>query len=173
MRVISWPWLAGGLAVGLLLLTPSKARARPAATSLDVEDDLELLQPTFRGKVRTLIRRMNDRGFDAHVFETWRSRARNKVLSERGTGISPNADGSIPIGMHELGLAVDVVSRSKLWSPGQAFWTALGAEAKALGLNWGGTWSDPDMPHVQAVPPAKQNEMRARFQKYGYDGVEA
>jgi peptidoglycan L-alanyl-D-glutamate endopeptidase CwlK len=172
MRV-SWPWLLGGLSVGLLLLRPAKAGDRPPATSLAVEDDLGLLQPRFRGKVRTLIDRMRVRGFDAYVFETWRSRARNKVLSDRGTGISPNADGSIPIGMHELGLAVDVISQSRQWGPGQAFWAALGQEAEALGLNWGGTWSTPDLPHVQAVPVNKQNEMRARFQKYGYDGVEA
>lgn len=152
-------------------LPPPYSKARTAK--------LELLQPRFRAKVDQLVARMNARGFDAIVWETYRTRARNIALSKKGTGVKPLADGTVPIGMHELGLAVDVVSKSKRWSPAPAFWSALGAEAKALGLTWGGLWRNPktgklgrDKPHVQAVPVGKQNAMRARFLKHGFAGVE-
>lgn len=146
--------------------------ALPANTSLKRCSDLAYLQPRFRAKIETLLARLHARGFDAIAWETYRTHARAKLLSKRGTGVKPRADGSIPVGMHALGLAVDIVSKSKLWSPRRAFWDALGAEAEALGLTWGGRWKRVDKPHVQAVRVGQQNAMRARLAKYGYSGVE-
>jgi hypothetical protein len=146
-------------------LPPDTSRARVA--------DLEALQPEFRRKVEALITRMQADGFDPMVWETYRTPARAKLLSKRGTGIAPRADGSIPIGMHQLGLAVDIVSKSKLWTPPRAFWDALGAEAKALGLTWGGTWKRVDKPHVQMIPIREQDAYRAAFVSGGPAAVAA
>lgn len=153
-------------------LPPDTSRVRVA--------DIEALQPVFRAKVETLLARMQADGFDPMIWETYRTPARAKLLSDRGTGIAPRADGSIPIGMHQLGLAVDIVSSTRKWSPKPAFWTALGAEAKALGLTWGGLWRNPktgklgwDKPHVQAIPVASQRAYRATFAKGGYPAVAA
>lgn len=144
----------------------------PPDTSLARVSDLALLQPAFRVKVTQLLGRMQLSGFDAIAWETYRTPARSKLLSKRGTGIAPRADGSIPLGMHNLGLAVDIVSASKRWTPPPAFWTALGREAKALGLTWGGTWKRVDRPHVQALPVGAQNRVRAAFKAGGYDAPE-
>lgn len=144
----------------------------PPPTSLKRCSDLAYLQPKFRAKVEALLARMHAQGFDAIAWETYRTPARAKLLSDRGTGIAPRADGTIPIGMHQLGLAVDIVSKSKMWTPPKAFWDALGYEAEALGLTWGGRWKRVDKPHVQSVPVAQQNAMRARFKARGYSRME-
>jgi enoyl-CoA hydratase/carnithine racemase len=83
------------------------------------------------------------------------------------------ADGTIPIGMHQLGLAVDIVSSSKRWAPPRAFWLALGKHAEALGLTWGGRWRRVDKPHVQAIAVREQNAYRAAFTRGGPDAVAA
>lgn len=144
----------------------------PPDTSLKRIDSLDFLQPQFRGKVYELLRRLNAAGYDAIAWETYRTPARAKLLSDRGTGIKPLADGTIPIGMHQCGLAVDIVSKSKMWSPPKAFWDALGREAEALGMTWGGRWKRVDKPHCQAVPVAQQNAVRARLKARGYSRVE-
>lgn len=143
----------------------------PPDTSLKRVSDTALLQPAFRQKVRRLMARMLARGHDAIIWETYRTPARAMLMAKRGTGAKIRADGTIPVGMHQLGLAVDIVSKSKLWSPRPAFWADLGAEAKALGLTWGGTWKRVDRPHIQAVAVAKQNAMRALFAAHGYDSA--
>lgn len=173
------PWIVGGL-LGVLLMRktstqptdPRIALERPPATSLARTANMGFLQPKFRAKVEELIRRVNAQGYDAIVFETFRTRARNEQLSRKGTGVKPRADGTIPIGMHELGLAVDIISKAKKWDAPKDFWAAIGAAADELGLEWGGNWTRVDKPHVQAVAPGGQANARSRFQRYGYDGVE-
>jgi hypothetical protein len=152
----------------------------PPDTSLKRVSDTALLQPAFRQKVRRLMARMLARGHDAIIRETYRTPARAMLMAKRGTGAKIRADGTIPVGMHQLGLAVDIVSKSRMWSPPAAFWADLGKEAKALGLTWGGLWRNPktgklgrDKPHVQAIPVAKQNAMRTLFKAKGYDGLAA
>lgn len=144
----------------------------PPPTSLKRIASLDFLQPRFRAKVYELLRRLNAQGHDAIAWETYRTRARVKLLSDRGTGAKPLADGSIPIGCHEMGLAVDIVSKSKRWTPAPAFWTALGREAKALGLTWGGAWKRVDKPHVQAIAVKEQAAYRWRLKARGYSRVE-
>ena len=118
--------------------------------------DLDALVPSFRAKVVTLLARMKARGYDVQVWETFRSKARIALLAARGTG-SPRS-------MHEFGVAADIVENDKTpWVaniPG--LWDALGFEAEALGLTWGGRFRNrKDYPHVQAIPVAKQNAVRA------------
>jgi peptidoglycan L-alanyl-D-glutamate endopeptidase CwlK len=144
----------------MIKLPPDTSRVRVA--------DLEALHPTFRAKVEALLARMQADGYDPLIWETYRTPARAKLLSDRGTGIKPLADGSIPIGMHQLGLAVDIVSKSKMWTPPKAFWAALGKHAEALGLTWGGRWKRVDKPHIQAVPVREQEALRAEFRAKGF-----
>lgn len=147
----------------MIALPPDTSRVRIADTAY--------LQPTFRAKVEALLARMQADGHDPLVWETYRTPARAKLLSDRGTGVKPRADGSIPIGMHQLGLAVDIVSASKRWTPPKAFWDALGKHAEALGLTWGGRWKRVDKPHCQAVPVKEQEAKRAEFRAKGFGGV--
>ena len=118
--------------------------------------DLDALVPSFRAKVVTLLARMKARGYDVWLYETYRSPERIALLAARGTG-SPRS-------MHEFGVAADIVEADKTpWVanvPG--LWDALGEEAEALKLTWGGRFrTRKDYPHVQAISVAKQNAVRA------------
>jgi hypothetical protein len=161
-----WPWWAAGiLATGALgwWLYPRKRAQRPRWTwgrppvtdayGETIHRDPTEVVPAFADKVETLLARMRARGFDPVVHEAWRSHARATRLAADGKGIVES--------LHTYGGAVDVVSASEGWSPPQAFWAALGEESERLGLTWGGTFGVPDRPHVQAVPPNKQQAFRA------------
>lgn len=117
--------------------------------------DLDALVPSFRARVVKLLARMKARGYDVQVWETYRSPERIALLAARGTGSARS--------MHAYGVAADIVENDK--SPWVAnvpgLWQALGEEAEALGLTWGGRWRRRDFPHVQAIPVAKQNAVRA------------
>ena len=59
--------------------------------------------------------------------------------------------------------AADIVDKRWLWQPEAAkhgYWSALGAEAKANKLYWGGTWKHPDWAHVQLLPNAQLKHIR-------------
>jgi len=63
---------------------------------------------------------------------------------------------------HNYGVAVDfcrIVGGKADWS--QAAYATLGAEAKKLGLEWGGNWQFRDIPHVQL--PVKLGVLQAAY----------
>lgn len=116
-------------------------------------DPSELL-PGFADKVEALFRRLRDRGLQPLLWEAYRTPERADELAKRGTGASGKRS------MHCLGAAVDIVHATQHWNAPQSFWEAIGEEAAALGLTWGGRWSRPDKPHVQAVPVLEQAAFR-------------
>lgn len=121
-----------------------------------VTRDLDLLVPAFRARVDAVVAEMNAEGFDAIVHETYRTPERGAFLE--ATGKSKNG----ALSMHCFWCAADIISKSKLWNAGKAFWQALGRIAKKHGLVWGGDFkSFYDGPHVQAVPVSEQNAIRA------------
>lgn len=153
--------LAGALALALVLFASreggSAVSSKPAKREKP-NRDMSLLVPAFRSKVDELLRRMAARGHDAMVWETYRGPARTAQLVAEGTGTA--------LTMHALGLAVDIVERTKLWNASAAFWAALNTEALALGLvrvrhREADGVLRLDKPHVQAVPEA----MRAQLAK--------
>jgi peptidoglycan L-alanyl-D-glutamate endopeptidase CwlK len=118
-----------------------------------VNRDPHLLLPGFADRVELLFGALGARGLWPLLWEGYRSPERALELSKRGTGIA--------LSMHCLGAAVDVVHHTKLWSPPKSFWDALGEEAERLGLIWGGRFSHPDKPHVQAIPWQEEDAFRA------------
>lgn len=114
-------------------------------------DPHKLLKP-FADKVETLFERLRARGEDPLCWETWRSAERAQGLSDRGAGVK--------LSTHCLGLACDIVHAEDYWSAGRSFWDAVGEEAEALGLTWGGRWRRRDFPHVQAVAVKDQAKVR-------------
>lgn len=122
-----------------------------------VNRDPGLLLPAFAAKIETLFQRLRQQGHDPLLWEGYRSPERAQALSDRGAGVR--------LSMHCLGAAVDVVHADDYWSAGRDFWDALGEEAEALGLTWGGRWRRRDFPHVQAVAVRYQ----ARFLSMGED----
>jgi hypothetical protein len=108
--------------------------------------DLGELTPCFRQRVEVLLSRLAARGLSVQVWETYRSPARVKLLTARGTGSARS--------VHPYGVAVDIVERDKTpWHANQpGLWEAIGEEAERLGLVWGGRFrSRSDRPHVQAL----------------------
>lgn len=117
-----------------------------------VSRDPALLDPTFARAAQVVFTRMRERGFDPVLFEGYRSPERAARLAGVGTGIASS--------MHSYGLAVDIIDRKLAYNAPRAFWDAVGAEGEAAGLVWGGRWTNPDRPHLQAVTVAQQNTVR-------------
>jgi hypothetical protein len=127
---------------------------RPAGTT-GVVSDLDMLVPAFRVRVEAVIADMQAQGFDAKVFETWRSPERVQLLLARGTGSARS--------FHPLGCAADIISDQYMWFAGKhatkaprglgaRFWAALELAAESRGLTHGAGKTRVDLPHVQALP---------------------
>jgi hypothetical protein len=139
--------LYGSLAVVALLLFARKSISNPNITDRwgnTIYRDMSMLVPPFAKKIDELFARLRARGYDPFLNETYRTPERSLKLST-----IPEHTG-IKVSQHNFGLAVDVLNRNKK----QGFWDALGEESEKLGLTWGGTFSNRDVPHVQAAPAA-------------------
>lgn len=139
------------------------------------EADIELLLPTFREHVRSVLARMRVRGFKPVLIDGLRTPAQAKVNATKKTGIDNS--------MHIFGAAADIICEEHGWSCDERdkktkkrlheckFYPTLGAEVKADGSVWGGDWDgdavadkhDTDLVHMQGLEatPVRQNEMRA------------
>jgi hypothetical protein len=168
---------AGAAALGALALTGRRAPVKYSYGGPDFRNgkgqllsrDPAKLLPSFAARLEVLFQRLRARRhprtgfpFDPLLHEGRRERARAEGLAVEGVG-SKNS-------LHIYGAAADIISKSKGWNDPE-FFKALGEEARAVGLFWGGDWDDDgvrepgedDQPHVQAVPatPKAQNELRA------------
>lgn len=106
-------------------------------TSTAREYRVETLEPYVAERVRRILARMRERGFDPMVFETRRSLERQKYLY--GIGRTHSLDRK-PVtwtlkSKHIAGKAADIISRSKFWNAPAAFWTALRQEANREGMH--------------------------------------
>jgi hypothetical protein len=125
------------------------------------------LVPAFRAAVTALAERLRAAGYKPRLFETYRSPKRAQELVAAGKS---RAKGGLS--MHCYGMAADIICSVHLWScaeHGCGFYEALGAEARKLGMTWGGDWDgdgvtreqrEHDLPHVQAVPIDAQAAVR-------------
>lgn len=143
-------WLGIGIAIILL------AGGTEAVTTYKLrykEDSLDLLLPSFRAKIVTLLARLKARGFDPVVVDTRRSASEAAANAAKGTGIVDS--------LHITGAAADILS-NKYGRSSAAFNKALAEESAKLGLTSGSTFSNNDVAHVQAVPVAKQAAYRSQ-----------
>jgi len=119
---------------------------------------LELLKPETRDRVSAIIADAHAHGAALMPWETFRSRARQKVLYERG--VTKLKD----VGVHGFGLACDLVFDLGGGEPSwKGDFSLLGTLARDHGLIWGGDWGDPtrkhgfvDAVHVQRCPLSRQ-----------------
>lgn len=146
-------WLGLGAAgvIAVFLLAPSTT-ASPSYVLRYKEDDLDLLLPSFKAKIVTLLSRLKARGFDPVVVDTRRTAAQAAANAAKGTGIVDS--------LHITGAAADIISNA-FGRSSAAFNRALAEESLRLGLTSGSTFSNNDVAHVQAVSVAKQNAYRA------------
>ena len=147
-------------------------------TNTDRDADLDSLDPAFRADVDQVLAQLRAQGFTPKVHETKRSDARQAWLWASGRSRDGAIVTWTEESEHESGDAIDVIDgRPHPDRPGQIvgwgswadeygdaatagdaeasrmaaeFFTAYGAAAESRGLTWGGRWSTPDLPHVQA-----------------------
>lgn len=113
------------------------------------------LAPLFAEALMATIVDCKAAGLDAVVFETTRSKELAALYYTRGrppsdeypTPVTGARDASHT--WHGYGLAADIISASKEWGAGDAWFATMGAIAQSHGLTWGGDWKRKDLPHVQ------------------------
>lgn len=120
------------------------------------EERLKQVHPELARRVREIAQRMAKRGISLEVVQGLRTFEYQQALYEQGrTRKGPAVTNAKPgQSFHNYGLAVDLCpfkAGKPDWDDARAF-AALGAEAQKLGLEWGGTWSKPDRPHVELSP---------------------
>lgn len=130
---------------------------RPALEFAD--RDWRKLDPAFMQAVLQLFARMEARGYPVALLEGYRSPERQDMLADIGAHVT-NARGLQS--RHQFGLAADIapVKDGRLVISEQHPWAldayqALGQEAEALGLVWGGRWKLRDFGHVELPRVAK------------------
>lgn len=135
---------------------------RPSLRTAD--RDWRRLDPRFVPPVLALMERMRIRGYPLVLLEGYRSPERQNVLAAQGPQVTQARGGE---SKHQYGLAADlapirdgrvVISEKDAWA--MAAYVALGEEAKAAGLTWGGNWSFRDYGHVEmagALQALKKN----------------
>lgn len=111
----------------------------------------DALVRSFRTRIARLLNRMRRRGFTPCMRSGFRTRKEAARNARKGTGIADS--------MHCYGVAADIICGERGWRHPE-FFQALGEEAEALGLVWGGDWRRRDYPHVQAIPVSAQNRIR-------------
>lgn len=144
-----------------------------------VDRDLSKLAPLFKSRIILVVADMRTLGHDAFVFEAARSDDRARFLYgfsreyDDGRGIVTNARTAVGT-WHFYCLAVDIISKSKLWGAPPEFWRDLGSVARRYDLTWGGYWKNPDRPHVQWWCPGMRVSPSVSARKlYIRGGVEA
>jgi hypothetical protein len=81
------------------------------------------------------------RGIKLMIFETFRSQERQQALSEQG------ATQLRTVGVHNYGLACDLVKDVHGEPSWKGDFSFLGVIAPPHRLVWGGDWGRPDLPH--------------------------
>lgn len=132
---------------------------------------LDGLAPKFRAALEATLKQCHREGLDAVIFETIRSDALAKVYYDRGR--PPTAEYPSPVTnapdasrtWHGYGLAADIISATREWDAGDAWFEKMGRIAKENGLDWGGDWRQRDLPHVQfgTLKPAPSETARALY----------
>jgi len=159
---------------------------RPPA-EVPVQRDLSALAPAMANAVLRVVADMEAWGFDPWIFETIRTDKRQRFLYgfgrtyDDGRGKVTHSETSADT-WHGYGLAVDIVSKSLLWSPPNWFWPTLGLSARRHGLLWGGDWNNNgrsdderfvDRPHIQWGPPMRRSPSTHAAHLLATQGIEA
>jgi peptidoglycan L-alanyl-D-glutamate endopeptidase CwlK len=112
--------------------------------------------------VLRLFARMEERGYSLVLLEGYRSPDRQDRLANLGAQVT---NARALQSRHQFGLAADiaplrdgrlVISERDPWA--FEVYQALGQEAEALGLIWGGRWKLRDYGHVEVVPAKRTVE---------------
>ncbi len=117
---------------------------------------LASLKPEMAAKVRTVLDRLAQRGFQPRIVYGWRSVAvQAQLVAENKSKVRFSFHNAQRPDGTPHSYAADIIDSRFAWSDqarDSGFWQALGDEAHGQGLVWGGEWkSFPDWAHVQLV----------------------
>jgi hypothetical protein len=128
------------------------------------EKKLESMHTDLRPRVKGVLKGLAAQGFQPIIFYGWRSVKVQQEKLKRGYSHvtfsfhnATNRDGT------PCAYAADVVDQRWYWKSDaekNGYWIAVGAEAKANNLYWGGTWKHPDWAHVQLLPNTQLKHIR-------------
>jgi peptidoglycan LD-endopeptidase CwlK len=143
-----------------------------------ISRDTTLLAPKFWEAVQAALAECATNNLDAFIYEAYRTEQLQSMYYARGRTVIPptttvtNASSNL-YSWHGFGLAVDVISRSKEWDAGDAWFAQMGAIFKNHNCKWGGDWKMKDVPHVQWGPckPSPSDNARAILASSGVQGV--
>ena len=137
------------------------------------ENRLTSLYPEFARRVRLLVQSLAKQGFQLEVTQGLRTVEEQNALYAQGRNGDKRPQVTDARGgrsYHNFGLAVDfaLVVNGKLgWPEPHPVWKAIGREAARVGLEWGGTWRKPDLPHVQMKPVPPVSLCYSLYQRAG------
>lgn len=147
---------------------PTPCTPRSALTGRDTLlallpcNSLAVLPPGMRAQVDCTMDKLKAGGWDAIVYETYRSDERQRFLysygrTRPGPKVTNAKDASTTV--HHYRLAVDIIHRTRGWDHPR-FFKWVGIHAESCGLVAGAFWKRfPDQPHAQfgawdGAPPA-------------------
>lgn len=112
--------------------------------------DIDKLKPVAQKACRLFLQECKKEGLDVCITETYRSQARQNYLYEQGRTRAGKVITWTKQSRHTSGLAWDICKNVK----GQeyadtGFFQKCGAVAQRLGITWGGTWKEKDLPHFE------------------------
>lgn len=124
---------------------------------------LDDLDPRFRPLAMELIARAIEHKIPVLVVDTLRTPAEQAVYLARGVSWTRHSR-HLPQPPSGLSLAIDLVpyelytaapgGDKLLWNSDHPHWQQLGALGEALGLRWGGRWTQKDLGHFEWQEPA-------------------
>jgi hypothetical protein len=126
---------------------------------------LQSMKPEMAAKVRAVLDRLAQRGFQPKVFFGWRSVLVQAQLFADGKSKVRFSfhNAQLPDGTPQS-YAADIIDSRFAWgkeAETSGFWKALGEEARTQGLVWGGDWkSFPDVAHVQLVANSELSRVK-------------
>jgi len=137
-------------------------------------NDLSLLSPFFRAKLKMALKDVWAAGYDLFVFEGWRSPSRQDYLYEQGR----TSDGKIITNAkrwtswHQYGVACDLVFKINnrwTWEPS---YDKAADIMKNHGFEWGGDFkSFKDIPHFQITGGLTIQEAKAITEQHGVQAL--
>lgn len=135
----------------------------PRFNTLNVVDDVGLLEPEFRAKVEAFKSFAEHQGHVLKVIETYRSQRRQALLFTRG------ATQLRHVGVHGYGLAIDfALYINGVYDPKGQDYLCFADIAKRAGIISGIDWGTPkqkhsfrDYDHIQGVPVFRQTALFA------------
>lgn len=125
---------------------------------------LESMHPDLRPRVQGVLKGLIARKFQPMIFYGWRSiEVQKRKMKEGKSHVTFSFHNATDKDGTPRAYAADIVDERWLWEPEakkNGYWVALGAEAAANKLYWGGTWKHPDWAHVQLLPNAQLKHIR-------------